>query len=94
MIEKALFKKKEAAADNIVGELRYSARDFKINKNYNDEMFLNAAFLVSRGHEIVFDNIMEDLSEQHKASTKFVYTGPLPVFNFANITIYPEEWEL
>lgn len=93
LVEKMLLKKKEETADEILGELRYSACDLKLNKTYQDEMFLNAAFLVSRGHEIVFDNIMEDLSEQYKETVKFVYTGPLAVFNFADITIYPEEWE-
>ena len=94
IVEQLLLQKKEEAADTIIDELRASFRDFKVNKTYQDEMFLNAAFLVSKGHEIVFDNIMEDLSEQYCGSIKFTYTGPLPVFNFANITIYPEEWEL
>ena len=94
LVEKALEQKKQHYADEIIGELRYSAIEFKINKTYGDEMFLNAAFLVSKGHEIEFDNIMDDLSEKYKNKIKFTYTGPLPVFNFANITIYPEEWEV
>ncbi len=94
LVEKAIEQKKEDYADEIVGELRYSAIEFKMNKTYGDAMFLNAAFLVTKGHEIEFDNIMDDLSEKFKDKIKFAYTGPLPVFNFANITIYPEEWEV
>jgi len=56
-------------------------------------MFINAAFLVDKGREKEFDNIMDDLSEEYKNRVKFMYVGPLPVYNFINIVIYPEEWE-
>jgi len=36
---------------------------------------------------------MDDLSETYKERVRFIYSGPLPVFNFADIVIYPEEWE-
>jgi|LQYC01.1.fsa_nt_gi hypothetical protein len=93
MVEKALEKKKEKEAERIVDALRRTAFDYKLNKTVGDEMFINAAFLVDKGREKEFDNIMDDLSEEHKDRMKFMYTGPLPVFNFVNIVIYPEEWE-
>ena len=93
MVEKALEKKKEKEAERIVDALRRTASDYKINKSIGDEMFVNAAFLVDKGREKEFDNIMDDLSEEYKDRMKFMYTGPLPVFNFVNIVIYPEEWE-
>ena len=73
--------------------LRRTAFDHKLNKTIGDEMFINAAFLVSKGREKEFDNIMDDLSDQYQDKMKFMYAGPLPVFNFVNIVIYPEEWE-
>ncbi len=93
MVEKALEKKKEKEAQSIVDALRRTSSDYKLNKTVGDEMFVNAAFLVDKGREKEFDNIMDDLSEEHKDRMKFMYTGPLPVFNFVNIVIYPEEWE-
>jgi hypothetical protein len=93
MVEKALEKKKEKEAGKIVEALRRTAFDYKLNKTVGDEMFVNAAFLVDKGREKEFDNIMSDLGEEHKERVKFMYTGPLPVFNFVNIVIYPEEWE-
>ena len=93
MVEKALAKKKEQEAEDIVDALRRTAFDCKLNKTIGDEMFMNAAFLVDKGREKEFDNIMDDLSEEYQGRVKFVYTGPLPVFNFVNIVIYPEEWE-
>ena len=93
MVEKALEKKKKIEAERIVGALKRTAFDHKLNKTIGDEMFMNAAFLVDKGREKEFDNIMDDLSEKHKDRMKFMYVGPLPVFNFVNIVIYPEEWE-
>lgn len=93
MVEWALQKKKEEEAEKIVDALRKTAFDYKLNKTIGDEMFMNAAFLVDKGREKEFDNIMDDLGEEHKDRMKFMYTGPLPVFNFVNIVIYPEEWE-
>jgi len=93
MVEQALQKKKEQEAEKIVDALRRTAFDHKLNKTIGDEMFINAAFLVSKGREKEFDNIMDDLSDEYKDRVKFMYTGPLPAFNFVNIVIYPEEWE-
>jgi hypothetical protein len=93
MVEKALENKKEKEAQSFVDVLRRAAFDYKLNKTVGDEMFMNAAFLVDKGREKEFDNIMDDLSEKYKDRIKFMYAGPLPVFNFVNIVIYPEEWE-
>ncbi len=93
MVEKALEKKKAKEAERIVDALRRTAFDYKLNKTAGDEMFMNASFLVDKGREKEFDNIMGDLGEEHKGRKEFMYTGPLPVFNFVNIVIYPEEWE-
>ena len=93
MVEKALEKKKEKEAERIVDTLRRTAFDYKLNKAVGDEMIMNAAFLIDKGREKEFDNVMDDLSEKYKDRIKFMYAGPLPVFNFVNIVIYPEEWE-
>ncbi|MDI6761742.1 MAG: GvpL/GvpF family gas vesicle protein [Thermodesulfobacteriota bacterium] len=93
LVEEALKEKKDKEAEKIGETLRRAAIDYKRNKTIGDEMFINAAFLIDRGREKEFDNIMEDLSEEYKDRIKFMYAGPLPPFNFVNIVIYPEEWE-
>jgi len=93
MVEEALQKKKEKDAEKIADALKTAAFNYKLNKTISDEMFMNAAFLVSKGREKEFDNIMDDLNEEYKDRIKFMYAGPLPVYNFVNIIIYPEEWE-
>jgi hypothetical protein len=93
MVGQALEKKKEQEAEKLVEALKITAVEHKLNKILSDDMFMNAAFLVEQGREKEFDNIMDDLSEDYMNRMKFMYAGPLPVFNFVNIVIYPEEWE-
>ena len=93
LVEDALKRKKEKEAENIVGALRRTAFDHKLSNTISDEMFINAAFLVDKGREKEFDNIMDHLSEKYGERTKFFYAGPLPPYNFVKIVIYPAEWE-
>ena len=93
MVAEELEEKKETEAQAIVKELKGAAVDYKLNKTISEEMFMNAAFLVDKGREKEFDNIMDDLGRQYKDRIKFMYAGPLPPYNFVNITIYPKEWE-
>ncbi len=93
MVEAALQKKKADEADKIVEALRKTSVDRKLNKAGGDNMFMNASFLVDKGREKEFDNIMDDLSAEYKNRIKFLYAGPLPAFNFVDVVIYPEEWE-
>lgn len=93
MVEQALQLKKGKEAEKIVDALRRTCIDHKLNKTIGDEMFMNGAFLLDKGREKEFDNIMSDLGDDYEARTRFAYAGPLPVFNFVNIVIYPEEWE-
>ena len=93
MVKKALDEKKGKQAEEIIDRLRKISYEHRLNDTIGDEMFMNAAFLVGKGREKEFDNIMDDLGDEYKDRIKFMYAGPLPVFNFVNIVIYPEEWE-
>ena len=93
MVAQALVKKKEKESAKITDELKIAAYDYKLNKTLGDEMFMNAAFLVDKGREKEFDNMMDDLGDAHKDRVKFMYSGPFAPYNFVNIVIYPKEWE-
>jgi Gas vesicle synthesis protein GvpL/GvpF len=93
LVKQTLDKKKQKEAEEIVARLRRTALEYKLNETIGDEMFVNGAFLIDKGREKEFDNIMDDLGDEFKDRIRFLYTGPLPVFNFVNIVIYPEEWE-
>ena len=94
MVEQALLRKKEEETEMIAQVLRKMAVDHKLNKTLDDKMFMNAAFLVSKGRGLEFDNVMDELSGRHKNRIKFMYAGPLPPYNFVNLAIYPKSWEV
>lgn len=93
MVEKSLQRKKDKESTKFVEVLKKTSVDHKLNKTLGDDMFMNASFLVDKGREKEFDNMMDDLSQEYKDRIKFLYAGPLPPFNFVDIVIYPEEWE-
>jgi hypothetical protein len=93
LVEAALKHKKAEDAERIVAALKTSAFDYKLNTTIGDGMFMNGSFLVSKGREKEFDNVMEEVSDAYKERIWFLYAGPWPPYNFVNITIYQEEWE-
>ena len=94
IIEHALIEKKEKEADEIIDAFRRSVFEFKSNKTNGDAMFMNTAFLMNSGREVEFDNIMAELGSKYEDRSDFVYTAPLPIFNFIDLKIFPEKWEL
>ncbi len=94
IIEEALQKKKELEADEIVTAFRKTVVACKHNKTTGEAMFMNTAFLLDKGREVEFDNLMTDLGEKFKERSDYYYTGPLPIFNFIDLRILPEKWEL
>jgi len=94
LVEQALIEKKAEEADKIIDAFRRSVFEYKLNKTSGDAMFMNTAFLVNSGREVEFDNIMADLGNRFSDRSDFVYTAPLPIFNFIDLKIFPEKWEL
>ena len=94
MVENVLEQKKEQEAENILDVFKRTVFDHKKNKTSGDSMFMNTAFLVNSGREKEIDNIMSDLGDQYKDRIDFTYTAPLPIFNFIDLKIFPEKWEV
>lgn len=94
LVELALSEKKAEEAGRIIEAFRRSVFEYKHNKTGNDAMFMNTAFLVNSGREVEFDNIMTGLGARYEERCDFVYTAPLPIFNFIDLKIFPEKWEL
>ena len=94
LVELALAGKKKEETEKILDAFRRSVFEYKHNKTSGDAMFMNTAFLVNSGREIEFDNIMADLGVKYEDRSDFVYTAPLPIFNFIDLKIFPEKWEL
>jgi hypothetical protein len=94
LVEQALAEKKEEEARFIIDSFRKSVFEYKLNKTTGDAMFMNTAFLVNDAREVEFDNIMAEIGEKFIDRSDFVYTAPLPIFNFIDLKIFPEKWEL
>ena len=93
LVERALVDKKEIEAGNIIDAFRRSVFEHKLNKTSSDAMFMNTAFLINSGREVEFDNIMTEIGARYQYRSDFVYTAPLPIFNFIDLKIFPEKWE-
>ena len=87
-------KKKEEESAEIIEAFRKSVFEYKQNKTSGDAMFMNTAFLMNSGRELEFDHIMAELGARFEDRSDFVYTAPLPIFNFIDLKIFPEKWEL
>ena len=94
IVEQELMRRNEDAGDAVLSALKKTAVDYKVNNVSDEKMFLNAAFLVDSGREKEFDNIVDDLNEEYGGTVNFIYAGPFPPYNFVDITIYPEDWEV
>jgi hypothetical protein len=61
------------------------------NKPIGDRMILNAAFLVDRAQEQLFDERVKEASRQYEDVLSFKYSGPWPPYNFVNIKLKLEK---
>jgi hypothetical protein len=93
IVEKELNKKNKKEAESIMNVFKKATFEYKQNKTTSDAMFFNTAFLINSGREKEIDNIMSDIGEQYKDRIDFSYTGPMPIFNFIDLKIFPEKWE-
>jgi hypothetical protein len=91
MVQVALEAKKEREGEEILRELSRLAAEHRLNRTIGDRMLLNAAFLVERAREKEFDDTMEQLDRRCGERVKFAYVGPVPPYNFVNVSLRPDE---
>jgi hypothetical protein len=91
MIAAAIQRKSEAEAASLLDALEPLAVDAKVNENQSDMMLLNAAFLVDKTQQQVFDAKVQALEEAQTGRQVFRYVGPLPPYNFVDIRLHWEE---
>jgi hypothetical protein len=94
LVENALNEHREYEAEEILMAFRKSVFEYKQNKTTGDAMFFNTAFLINSGREKEIDNIIADLDKKYQDHIDFSYTSPLPIFNFIDLKIFPERWEI
>ena len=92
MVEDALQKEKNIVKADILEALSPLAVEVKTNDTYGNMMIINAAFFVEKAKEKDFDEQVRLLDDKYGERVTFKYVGPLPPFNFVNISINTEDY--
>ncbi len=91
MVKAALDRQREKETKNLLARLAPLAERVRENRNVVDRMVLNAAFLVRRENEAVFDEAVAGLNQELGERMVLKYTGPAPPFNFCEIVVTWDE---
>ena len=73
--------------EQIIKPLGDIADATKINDSLSERMIINAAFLIDRDKEKVFDDRVNELYQQWHRDLEFKYTGPWAPYNFITIKL-------
>jgi hypothetical protein len=92
MVEEALQREKEIVKEDILDTLSPLSVEVKTNDTYGELMIINAAFFVKKEKEADFDQQVQQLGDKYSQKVTSKYVGPLPPFNFVNITINTEDY--
>ncbi len=90
-VQAALEAKKGREGEEILTGLKRVSIEHRLNGTVGDKMLFNAAFLVDRGREREFDDLIERLDLRYGERIRFTYVGPIAPYNFVKITLHPEE---
>lgn len=91
LVKKALDQKRRAEAARILAPLHVLARRSEENPIVVDRMILNVAFLVDKSQEEAFDQMVSALDQELSEAVVLKYVGPVPPYNFVNITVNWQE---
>jgi hypothetical protein len=91
LIEGALEEMGTRYVSDIHDALKPVAVASRSNKPIGDRMILNAAFLVDRAQEQLFDERVKETSRKYEDLLTFKYSGPWPPYNFVNIKLKLEK---
>jgi DnaJ-domain-containing protein 1 len=79
--------RKASSTQLILQALKEEAVDFCLHDVANDEMILNAAFLLQKKHEEAFNEAVARLDQKLENAVNFRVVGPLPPYSFATILL-------
>jgi Gas vesicle synthesis protein GvpL/GvpF len=90
LTEAALNRKREQESERMLSSLEPLAVEAQLNSILTETMILNAAFLVEKDRVPAFDSAVQALNEGQADRLIFRYVGPLPPYNFVNLSV---TWE-
>ena len=91
LIDSALEEVGQRYVNDIHDQIKRVAVASRSNKPIGDRMILNAAFLVDRAQEQLFDERVKETSRKYEELLTFKYSGPWPPYNFVNIKLKLEK---
>ncbi|MGZ3664558.1 MAG: GvpL/GvpF family gas vesicle protein, partial [Ktedonobacterales bacterium] len=87
LVATAIEQRREQEAAALLVGLQPLASESRVNRNINDMMILNAAFLVKRDRVSVFDQHVDELAQASTGRLIFRYAGPLAPYNFVGLAL-------
>ncbi|MBI5701005.1 GvpL/GvpF family gas vesicle protein [Candidatus Saganbacteria bacterium] len=87
LVKKALDAKKESIASEIQTALKPVSLDVKTHAAMNDQMVMNAAFLINIVNREEFDQKIEELNAKYADKLNFRCVGPLPSYSFYTLEV-------
>ncbi|MCU0490895.1 MAG: GvpL/GvpF family gas vesicle protein [Chloroflexaceae bacterium] len=87
LVEAAIVQQRATDAEKILGRLRPLVQQTQTSPALTDRMVVNAAFLLERTQEVAFDQMIQELDAEMGQRMLFKYVGPVPPYNFVNLTI-------
>ena len=90
LVEQALADKADAYVREIYDALQDAAIASRSNKVIGDKMIMNAAFLVARAKQDLFDERVHEIGKRFEGKLNFKETGPWPPYNFVTIRLQLE----
>ncbi len=87
VIQKIADKRRDYYRDEVISVLKNHAVSYKLNDIVGEKMILNAAFLVDKEKEELFDLKVNEVYEKWKNNLVFKYTGPWPPYNFVTVKL-------
>lgn len=87
LVAQALYVKKEKEMYSIVTALKRNSSGYAPEKVTGDSMVFNGAFLVKKANLDKFESTLYRLGDNLDGRIDFTYAGPLPPYNFTNLTL-------
>ena len=82
LMKKALDEKRAGVSREILDRLRSVSSDVRIHELMDDQMVMNAAFLITRAKQRDFEARVEEINEAMKERLNFRCVGPLPPYSY------------
>jgi hypothetical protein len=82
MIKKALDEKRAGVSRDILERLQTVSEDARIHELMDDQMVMNAAFLITRARHKDFEEKVEEINKSMQDKLNFRCVGPLPPYSY------------